>query len=61
MKYEEIETLIQLTPMKIMAGNLTQIATAIEDSYQTGNLKEVKPLVRTGQQLLDAIAKLGEA
>ncbi|ANK59920.1 hypothetical protein [Loigolactobacillus backii] len=58
MNNEEIEALIKLTPMKVMTQNMKQVAEAIESSVENNQTDQIADLVKSGNQLLDAISKL---
>lgn len=61
MKYDQIETLINLTPMKMLTQNMTQVSKAIEESYEADDTDQIGELVNSGNSLLNAISKLNEA
>ncbi|WP_125981463.1 hypothetical protein [Loigolactobacillus iwatensis] len=58
MNNEEIEALINLTPMKVMTQNMKQVAEAIDSSVENNQTDQIADLVKSGNQLLDAISKL---
>ncbi|MCI1986038.1 MAG: hypothetical protein LKJ69_04470 [Lactobacillus sp.] len=60
MQAEQIDALINLTPMKMITENMKQVTEAISESYEANDNAKIGELVHTGNQLLDAIAKLSQ-
>ena len=58
MRTEQIESLINLTPMKMITENLCQVTKAIAESCDSENDDHIPELVATGKQLLNAVEKL---
>lgn len=58
MQTEQIQALINLTPMKMITENLKQVTEAIANSYEVGDTSQLPQLVATGKELLDAVDKL---
>lgn len=61
MKSDQIESLINLTPMKMLTENMTQVSQAIGEAYEANDQQQLQALVANGNALLDAIGKLNEA
>lgn len=61
MKYDQIQSLINLTPMKMITENMKQVTEAIEESYEAEDTSKIQELVHSGNQLLDAVDKLSRA
>ncbi|GHP14025.1 hypothetical protein YK48G_14500 [Lentilactobacillus fungorum] len=60
MAASNIESLVNITPIKVLSQSMNTIAQAIDDAASDGNQKQVLRLVDSAESLLKAITQLNQ-
>ncbi|EHO50458.1 hypothetical protein [Lentilactobacillus kisonensis] len=56
----DIETLVRITPVKVLSKSMNTIAQAIDEAATDGNKQQVLKLVDSAESLLNAITQLNK-